>query len=133
MAQMTIQEIEDAARAWPATEHEDRATRRHFASTGRYVVDFAPGFTSSSWVQFDTPDDAAYFGLWVDPVRWLTLCYTEGDWTFCEFSSAEAYNARIRALCEFHEPTRYALAIDKDGATAYYQDRVELFAREGAE
>ena len=92
----------------------------------RYLVDFAEGFTEEGWQQFDTDQDASYFGQWVNPRLRLTLAYCEGDWTLVECPSDETYNREIERLCEFFGEGRICLAIGDDGATEYRQDRSQF-------
>ncbi len=90
----------------------------------RYEIDFADGFTSEGWEQFDTDQDAWYFGVWVNPKQLVTLTYAEGDWTLVECPDVTVYNRQIARMVEFHGEGRVALVIDADGsATSYHQDR----------
>lgn len=72
----------------------------YFHSSDRYVIDFAERRHAEGWWQFDTDQDAWYFGLWVNPKRLATLCYAEGDWRLVEFLTPETYNAEINRLSE---------------------------------
>ena len=100
---------------------------RWWRSTERYVVDFARFFHAEGWLQFDTSQDAWYFGVWVNPSSLTTLTYAEGDWTVCECEDIEHYNAEISSMCAFYDEGRIALAIGQDGsATEYRQDRSEF-------
>lgn len=105
---------------------------RLYASTDRYVVDFADDFTSEGWMQFDTDQDAHYFGVWVNPSKLLKLSYAEGDWTLVVCPDAVHYNAEVEAACEFYGEGRIARVIDMDAKTItdYRQDRAEFFRPE---
>ena len=101
---------------------------RCFADSERYLIDFAEEFTAEGWKQFDTDQDAAYFGCWVNPSRCLTLTYAEGDWTLVDCPSADTYNAEVRRWIEFYGEGRESLVIDTDGtATEFRQDRTSQF------
>lgn len=105
---------------------------RLFASTDRYCVDFADDFKSEGWLQFDTDQDAHYFGVWVNPSKFLTLTYAEGDWTLVVCPDAAHYNAEVADACQFYSEGRIARVIDVDAKTVtdYKQDRQEFFAKE---
>lgn len=53
--------------------------KTEFVDADRYLFDFGACKTSKGWAQFDSRQDASYFGNWVNPTRrqWLTYC--EGD------------------------------------------------------
>lgn len=77
---------------------------RHNWSDSRYTVDFAEDFKVEGWMQFDTGQDAEYFGVWVNPVKRLTLTYCEGDWTLVECPTWETYVAEIQdAIAHYSE------------------------------
>lgn len=86
--------------------------------------DCAEDYADSGFRQFDTHQDAPYFGVWVNPRTRQTLTYCEGDWSLAECPDDAAYNAEIRAMSEFYEPGFIAVAVGNDGqATRYEQDR----------
>lgn len=93
----------------------------------RYIVDFAPDFATEGWQQFDTNQDAWYFGVWVNPKKWMTLSYAEGDWSLVECPTVEQYLDEIKRMCLFYGEGYVAKAIDHDGSvTIYRQDRAEF-------
>ena len=101
--------------------------RRMFFPSERYVIDFADDFGSEGWQQFDTDQDAAYFGVWLNPVHRVILTYAEGDWSLEECPTVEHYNDAIGRLCECYGTGRIALCIGADGsAVEYCQDRSEF-------
>lgn len=104
---------------------------RLFMPDERYTVDFAPDFKTDGWQQFDTDQDAHYFGVWVNAGKRLSLCYAEGDWTLVECPTAETYRAEIVSACEFYGEGFEAKAIDANGRmTTYRQDRAAMFLGE---
>ena len=97
---------------------------RMFLPAERYLVDFADDFTSAGWEQFDTSQDAAYFGVWLNRRLRATRTYAEGDWTLVECSDDEHYNAEVTDAIRFYDEGRIARAIDSAGnVTDYVQDR----------
>lgn len=102
----------------------------------RYLVDFAPDFTEQGWQQFDTDQDAAYFGVWLNPRLRLTLTYAEGDWTLVECPTRESYLAEVQDAIAFYGEGRIALVIDGDTGegTTFRQDRAKFLDEpEGAD
>lgn len=102
-----------------------------FLPDERYTIDFAPDFSSEGWQQFDTDQDAAYFGVWVNRSKRLTLTYAEGDWTLVECPSAESYRAEITGMCESYGEGMICKSYSMDGSAAhvtkYVQDRAKMF------
>lgn len=94
----------------------------------RYTVDFADDFASEGWQQFDTDQDAAYFGVWVNRSKRLTLTYAEGDWTLVECPTEETYRAEIMDMIRFYGEGFIFKVIHENGAkSTYVQDREKLF------
>ena len=104
---------------------------RAFLSDERYTVDFADDFKSEGWEQYDTDQDAWYFGIWVNKSKLMTLSYAEGDWSLVICSDAEHFNAEITGANKFYDEGRIALVIDAvDGsATEFKQDREGFFIK----
>ena len=97
-------------------------------------MDFAPDFNSEGWEQYDTDQDAPYFGVWVNRTKFLTLTYAEGDWTLVVCPDIEHYNAEIGDANDFYDEGRIALVIDADSgvATSYHQDRQKFFVHKAS-
>lgn len=116
------------------TEHGEQHDRPNgqlytmFSADDRYLVDFAPDFAASGWMQFDTDQDAHYFGAWVNPRRRLTLSYAEGDWALMRCLNRSTYNAEVDRWCEFYGEGQVATVIDDDGVTIVRQDRATFYA-----
>lgn len=107
-----------------ADNERGNAIHRMHHHTERYLVDFADEFSREGWEQFDTDQDAWYFGVWVNPKTKTTLTYCEGDWSVVDCPTVESYNAEIQSMIEFYGEGFIAKAIDKDGAmTTLVQDR----------
>lgn len=105
-------------------EHGQKVYRLFFPSE-RYVIDFADEFTADGWEQFDTDQDAPYFGVWVNRGRRHILTYAEGDWTLVVCPTTESYNAEIKEACDFYGKGFICKAIDHETGelTTYVQDR----------
>ena len=107
------------------TNSRDNVIHDLFLPSERYSIDFADDYNSEGWQQFDTDQDAPYFGVWVNPTKLLTLTYAEGDWSLVVCSDAKHYNAEIKDMCEFYGEGYEFKAIDTDTGqiTEYRQDR----------
>lgn len=99
-------------------------------SKSRYLIDFADDFSLSGWQQYDTDQDASYFGVWVNPKLYMTLTYAEGDWCLVVAPDCVAYNAEIKEMNEFYGEGCIMQTIDYDRGlgipdlhTIYRQDR----------
>lgn len=100
-----------------------------FLPATRYVVDFASDFGPEGWKQYDTDQDAEFYGTWVNAGQRLTLSYCEGDWTLCTYADAAAYRAAIVRMNEFHGEGSVCRTIDANGTyTVHRQDRAEFLA-----
>ena len=102
----------------------------------RYLFDFDDDFRAAGWLQFDTDQDASYYGVWVNPKLLRTLSYCEGDVYLVVCADAAHYNAEIQSLCAFHGEGFEMIVCDMEAAqslllggqpqgkaTVYRQDR----------
>ena len=87
----------------PPEYHGPRATHKMFLEASRYVVDFAEDFFTEGWQQFDTDQDAHYFGIWINKRLKWTLSYMEGDWELVRCKTDESFNAEVNSLVEFFD------------------------------
>jgi len=104
-------------------------SKRIYADMDRYVVDFAPDFKSGGWAQYDTDQDAHYFGVWVNRSMRAILTYAEGDWTLEELPNDQEYFRTIEEMNAFYGEGFIAKAYGPDGATVLRQDRSEFLMR----
>lgn len=103
----------------------------YFYDTDRYIVDYSEDFKELGWEQFDTDQDAPYFGQWVNPKTLQTLCYAEGDWTLIQCDTITAYNEEIQKCIDFYGDGMIADVMDRKGAwTRYIQDRSKFLIEE---
>jgi len=94
----------------------------------RYEIDFS---MTAGWLQYDTDQDASYFGVWVNPESLQTLTFAEGDYSLCEHKTAASYNAELARMGEFYAAGFIAKAIDTatGDLTVYQQNRAEFMAQ----
>lgn len=107
-----------------ATGATVEGNQRYFSwrSIDRYYFDRI--LIPEGFKQFDTSQDAWYFGVWVNPELLCTVTYAEGDITVIVCEDKEHYNAEIRNCIEFYEAGEIMRAISADGhCTVYRQDR----------
>jgi hypothetical protein len=129
---MTVRKIVEVMRRNEAEKNErGNVLRRAFLPEDRYIVDFADDFTEDGWEQYDTDQDAHYFGCWVNKRRLMTLTYAEGDWTLVECPDTAGYNAEVESMNAFYGEGKIATVIDTEARTAtrFVQDREKFFIR----
>jgi hypothetical protein len=79
----------------------------------RYKFD---GDCCSDWEQYDTKEDAWYFGVWVRRSTRETVTYAEGDITHVTAPTDEAFAAELASMAEFYgEPPPAFRVITGDG------------------
>lgn len=114
----------DQADQWNA---RGNAIRRAFLPCDRYRVDFADDFTAEGWEQFDTDQDASYFGVWVNRQTLQTLTYAEGDWTLVTCPDKQRYRLEIEDAIRFYGEGYIAKVLDANGTkTTFRQDRMRF-------
>jgi len=107
------------------TKPNGNTLHRLFWPTERYVVDFAEDYNDSGFPQFDTQQDAWYFGVWVHPKRYMVLTYCEGDWCLAVCEGPAQYNIEIQNCINFYDEGFVGKTIDTETGetTIYRQDR----------
>lgn len=80
----------------------------------------------NGWTQYDTTQDAWYFGVWVHDEERLTFTYAEGDISLVECPTEESFQAELKNMAEFYGPPPPALKVLGDGFKA------EVYAEENA-
>lgn len=95
-------------------------------SFSRYPLD-ACCRAAEGWMQYDTSQDAWYFGCWVHPGHREILTYAEGDLTLVVCGDALSFNAEIAFMNGFYGEGFAFKTVDQDGITVYRQDRRAFF------
>ena len=110
------------------TNARDNVIHDMFLPDERYSIDFADDFKSEGWKQYDTDQDAHYFGVWVNLKKRLTLTYAEGDWSLVVCQDDAHLKAELADMEQFYGPLPYcAVSYDMDGGkTEYYDERPTL-------
>lgn len=125
---MTERQYVDIARPNEAVRTNDRdniVVQWFRMDRDRYVYDAK--LHELGWQQWDTDQDASYFGVWVHPKLRQTFTYAEGDCiqVFCQ----DAANFRAEILDAervYGKAPPMAIAYDNDGTrTEYYDNRLK--------
>jgi hypothetical protein len=74
------------------------------SGAGRYHWDFGPCQEKFGWKQYDTDQDASYFGVWVHLERRLVLTYCEGDVSLVVCATDDLLRAQLQSMAEFYGP-----------------------------
>jgi hypothetical protein len=94
--------------------------------TERYEFDFERCAPKKGWKQYDTSQDAWYFGVWVHKERRLILTYAEGDISIVKCPTEESYHAELKNMADFYGPPPPAFTtIDYPSGhvTKFYDER----------
>ena len=101
------------ATAYGVYEYPGQPESRYHFDTGR----------CADWNQYDTSQDAWYFGIWVDVSGRTILTYAEGDVTVVECPTVESFAAELSHMAEFYgDPPPAFVGIDSDGTVTHYFD-----------
>lgn len=112
--------------AMPEVNKRGNTVIRRFHSTERYLFDFRLCTPKKGWKQYDTNQDAWYFGVWVNRDKRVILTYAEGDITVVKCPAEDNYHAELRHMDEFYGPPPPAcVTIDYPTGkrTEYYDER----------
>lgn len=97
-------------------------------SMDRLHFDFKECKGEDGWKQFDTEQDAWYFGVWIHVEKRMTVTYAEGDLTVVTCPSLETFRAELEDAEKFYGAVPCSLiGIDDDGqVTKYYDERPKV-------
>jgi len=87
-------------------------TRGHLSNAERYQFDFGDCSYEKGWAQFDTKQDASYYGTWVHATRFLIFNYCEGDTTLTKCDDEDDFKVELRRLVDWNKECGYFLGID---------------------
>ena len=89
----------------------------------RYQYDFGPCSSEKGWKQYDTSQDASYFGIWVHiEKRWI-FSYTEGDTCLTKCATLESFRAELKHMAKYYGEAPPAFkVITADGELIEYYD-----------
>ena len=94
------------------TNEQGNIVYRSFCSSERYAFDF---HGPKGWKQYDSDQDAWYFGVWYNPSTLQTLSYAEGDITLITCPSWESFIAEMQSMDSFYGKDAPITTIAGDG------------------
>lgn len=111
----------DEVNARGNTVHRDIDADRMvgFKGNSRYVYDTML-CSDKGWQQYDTDQDAPYFGCWVHLEKRMTMCYCEGDRTLVVCPTVETFKAELADMERFYGPTPATLTHLLNGQVTKY-------------
>lgn len=91
----------------------------------RYYYDFKACKSEDGWKQFDTDQDAWYFGVWVHMEKMITVTYAEGDETIVECETKESFKDELQSMIDFYgdPPPAFRHIAQNGQVTDYYDER----------
>ncbi len=124
--------IELAQRVEPDENSRGNLVHRMRAGEDRYRFDFRECTPAAGWKQYDTEQDAWYFGVWVHVEKRMTVTYSEGDLTVVVCPTLETFRAELEDAAEFYgDPPPAFTTIGDDGVvTRYFDERPTCAAGE---
>ena len=102
-----------------------KTQRTFYTERDRYHYDFGVCSREKGWKQYDTDQDAWYFGVWVHPELLEIVTYAEGDEIRQICESKEELKAELERMagCYGNPPPSFT-SINQDGSvTQYYDER----------
>lgn len=96
----------------------------NFGAESRYFFDSL--LLDQGFRQFDTEQDASYFGVWINKETRTMVSYAEGDLTVVYCPTDKAYTAELQEMCDFHGTKAAFKTIGPEGITEYFEDRAEF-------
>ncbi|MCT7971190.1 hypothetical protein [Laspinema olomoucense] len=95
----------------------------------RYLIDFADDYHEHGLIQYDTNQDAPYFGVWISPSKMLSLTYCEGDWSLVICDNPISFNSEVDSIVEGYEEAPGFVSVDNEEKTIteHYQQKAELY------
>lgn len=96
--------------------------KRYFIVSGdRYRFDFEACTSEYGWQQYDTDQDASYFGVWVHIKDREIVTYAKGDVSVVRCATVEQFQREIEIMNDFYgSPPPAFKVLDSNGVTEYY-------------
>jgi hypothetical protein len=107
-----------------------RVERAFYMGRERYMYDFQLCRSDDGWKQYDTDQDAWYFGVWVHKEDRVIVTYAEGDETTVTCPTQESFDKELADMNAFFKPAPALIGLDMDGSEVHYYDKDSLFGRE---
>lgn len=83
---------------------------------------------AQGWQQYDTEEDAWYFGIWIHTEKLETFTYAEGDTSHVIAPNVEAFRAELARLYQYHPQAPAFISIDPeaDVVTHHFEAKPEV-------
>jgi len=119
-----IDEVKGAYPRETRTKESGAVLEAYFWCGGeRYLFDFRVCTSERGWVQYDTDQDAWYYGVWIHVGEREIVNYCEGDLYVTRCPDEESFQAELRDLHAFHgAPPPCAVGFDQDGSRTEFYD-----------
>ncbi|MGY3947268.1 hypothetical protein BJP24_15480 [Aeromonas allosaccharophila] len=69
---------------------------------------------AQGWQQYDTEEDAWYFGIWIHAEMLETFTYADGDTNHVTAPNIEAFRSELARLYKYHPQAPAFISIDQD-------------------
>jgi hypothetical protein len=93
----------------------------NYCQRERYYYDMGM-CSGSDWCQFDTEQDASYFGIWVNIKDRKVVTFAEGDETIVTAENDTDFKAELQSIVKFYTPGRACATVnDKGEFTNHYE------------
>jgi len=92
----------------------------------RYVYDTGICASNKGWKQYDTHQDAWYFGVWVHIEDKKVLTFAEGDEVLVECLTIESFRAELLSMAKSYgdpPPAFVVLDLENNVVTKVYDER----------
>lgn len=99
-----VRQLEMGPLKSPSTNERGNTVYYGYHPIDRYHYDLKICTREKGWKQYDTTQDAHYFGVWVHPELQLIFTYAEGDTSLVKCASKESYHAELKYMAEFYGP-----------------------------
>ncbi|MFM5322087.1 hypothetical protein ACET9O_21100 [Aeromonas caviae] len=102
--------------------HIDRGSHQ----ADRYYYDRT--LLAQGWQQYDTDEDAWYFGTWIHTEKLETFTYAEGDTSHVIAPNVEAFSAELARLYLYHPQAPAFISIDPQAGvvTRHFERKPEV-------
>ena len=83
---------------------------------------------AQGWQQYDTEEDAWYYGIWINTEKLATFTYAEGDTSHVIAPNVEAFRAELARLCQYHPQVPAFISIDVEAGsiTHHFETKPEV-------
>ena len=113
----------------PELNSRGNEIERSFRPTERYEFDVCLK-KRDGWTQYDTNQDAPYFGVWVNSRLRQTFTYCEGDHILVKCPTEESFQAEIEDMNRCYGPPSPAWKVyGMDGSATHIFDDDSLMGR----